>query len=48
MKAAVIAFTAGLMSAAVLGWFIVLAFLEVALLGRWHDHGLDRDEEGSA
>lgn len=46
MKAALVTFTAGLMAAAVLGWFVMLAFVEVALLGRWHDAGLE--EEGEA
>lgn len=48
MKAALVSFTSGLMAVAVLGWFLLLAFVEVALLGAPADEGLDRDEEGSA
>lgn len=48
MKAALVAFTAGLMAAAVLGWFMLVALFEVVLLGAPADEGLDRDEEDRA
>ncbi len=39
---------AGLMAVSLLGWYLFLAFVEVALLGGPADDGLDRDAEDAA